>query len=526
MSAPARIALIGLPGTGKTTLAPQLAERLGWACADTDDEITASTGRTPAAILEDGGEPALRAAEAGILKQVLECDRPTVIACGGGLPTSATALRMLLDTATVVWLDAPDSELIGRIGDAAGRPLLAGDPPRRMAELRSARLGAYETANLRVSASGTPRQVTDCIVAALAGIVRVRVAERSYHVAVHPGAIAEIPLHLPARCARVAVIADREVKDVTHRVAASIRRDGRATTVIELGGGEPAKTWTSAGRLLQRLGAAGIQRSDCIIAVGGGSIGDVAGFAAATHLRGVQWICVPTTLLAMVDSAVGGKTGINLARGKNQAGAFWQPRAVLCDATVLDTLPDRAYRSAFAEIVKYSMVVEDGLVPILDRQLEQLLRRDAELLTDTVRRCCAVKADIVAIDEREAGPRAILNYGHTVGHALEAATGYGDTLTHGEAVAVGMRVAGRLSISRLGCPSGDISWQDEVLRRCGLGGGPALEPPAVIKLIGADKKRSGPRVGWVLLESRGVPRFGQVVPEPEVEATLTEVLAA
>jgi len=192
---------------------------------------------------------------------------------------------------------------------------------------------------------------------------------------------------------------------------------------------------------------------------------------------------VPTTLLAMVDSAVGGKTGVNLPRGKNLAGAFWQPRSVACDTDLLTTLSTRAYRAAFAEIVKYAMISGDGLVGLLDTRLDQLLARDPEAVADAVRRSVVIKARVIVADERETGLRAILNYGHTVGHALEAATGFGQQLNHGEAIAAGMRG------------------------------------------MGADKRVHSGSVGWVLLERRGSPRFGQLVPEETARAVLREMLA-
>jgi 3-dehydroquinate synthetase len=192
---------------------------------------------------------------------------------------------------------------------------------------------------------------------------------------------------------------------------------------------------------------------------------------------------------------------------------------------VLATQDDRSYRSAFAEIIKYSMIVETGLVTELDGRLDLLLRRDSEALTDVIRESCAIKAAIVSGDEREGGNRAVLNYGHTVGHALEAAAGFGDRLLHGEAVAVGMRAAGILSIDVLGCPPGDIAWQDEMIGRCGLPTTTVFDRERVLGHMRADKKRVGDHLGWVLLEARGRPRVGQHAPDTEVAVALDAVLA-
>ncbi len=321
------------------------------------------------------------------------------------------------------------------------------------------------------------------------------------------------------------MVADQAVPKAADRLVASLRSAGISTTLLSIPGGESVKTWAAVGRLLGRLGGAGLERNDCVIALGGGTVGDLAGFAAATYLRGIAWVNVPTTLLAMVDSAVGGKTGVNLSRGKNLAGAFWQPRAVICDPEVLVSQPDRSYRSAFAEIVKYAMIAETPLVATLETDLDRLLARDLAALAATIRECCAIKSRVVSSDDREAGPRAVLNYGHTVGHALEAASGMGETLLHGEAVAVGMHAAGLLSIRELGCPAGDIDWQDAMISRCGLATSLVFEPERVLEHMSADKKNVAGELGWVLLERRGVPRSGQHVPELDVRETLEAVRA-
>jgi shikimate kinase/3-dehydroquinate synthase len=525
MSVVQRIALIGLPGSGKSTVAPLLAKRLGWDSVDLDDEVSAASGRTPGAIIDDEGEAAFRDLELAVLQTVLQRGDPLVMACGGGLITGSSARRLLADRCAVVWLDAPDGVLIGRLADAASRPLLEGSAEAAIPRLRARRAGAHRAAHLRVDSDERPDAVAARIAAALDGAARVSAGAGSYHVEVRPGAIDDVVLHIPAGTTRVALIADRAVAAAASRLVASLRSAGISTSVLRVSGGESLKTWNAAGRLLARLGSAGLQRNDCVIALGGGTVGDLAGFAAATYLRGIAWVNVPTTLLAMVDSALGGKTGVNLARGKNLAGAIWQPHAVVCDPDLLASQDDRSFRSAFAEVVKYSMIAETHLASDLDAHLDRLLGRDLEALTHAVRECCAIKARVVSIDERDTGERAVLNYGHTVGHALEAAAGLGERLLHGEAVAVGMSAAGRLSIRELGCPVEDIAWQDEMIRRCGLATSLVFEPERVLVHMGADKKRVGDRLGWVLLESRGHPRSGQHVPEPDVREALEAVLA-
>jgi len=525
MTAVRRIALVGLPGSGKSTIAPLVAERLGWTAVDLDQEIASSAGRTPASIIATDGERHFRDLELSALEQALRRPEPVVIACGGGLITQPAARRLLSELCTVVWLDASDEVLIQRVGDGAGRPMLGGSAEHGIPRLRGSRTGAHQSSHVRISADEPPEAVASRVISALEGSIRVDLAERTYHIEVRAGALDDVVLHVPAAATHVALIADRAVRSTSDRLVASLRSAGIATTVLEVPGGEPLKTWATAGDMLDRLGTAGLQRNDCIIALGGGTVGDLAGFVAATYLRGVAWVNVPTTLLAMVDSAIGGKTGVNLTRGKNLAGVIWQPRAVICDPDLLATQDDRSFRSAFAEIVKYSMIADTTLAADLDGRLDRLLSRDTDALTGTIRKCCAIKARIVSNDERESGGRAVLNYGHTVGHALEAAAGFGDALLHGEAVAVGMRAAGLLSIRTLGCPDGEIGWQDEMISRCGLSTTSVFDPERVLGHMRADKKTVGDRLGWILLARRGHPRLEQRVPDAEVRAALNAVLA-
>jgi shikimate kinase/3-dehydroquinate synthase len=520
-----RIALVGLPGSGKSTIAPLVAQQLGWTAIDLDVEIEKTSGRSPAAIIAAEGEARFRDLELSALEHALRRPGPLVIACGGGLITQPAARRLLLELCTVVWLDTSDQILIERLGDGAERPMLGGSAEVGIPRLRSSRTGALQGSHIHIAAGDRPESVAARVTATLGGAVRVNLAERAYHVEVRAGAIDDVVAHVPGAATRAALIADRAVQRAIPPLVASLRSAGISTTVIKVTGGEALKTWATAGRMLARLGDAGLQRNDCVIALGGGTVGDLAGFVAAAYLRGIAWVNVPSTLLAMVDSAIGGKTGVNLARGKNLAGAIWQPRAVICDPDVLAGQDDRSYRSAFAEIVKYAMIVETTLATDLDRRLDPLLARDGDALTETIQACCAIKAAIVSGDEREAGDRAVLNYGHTVGHALEAAAGFGNRLLHGEAVAVGMRAAGRLSVRMLDCPAEDIGWQDEMIARCGLATTLAFDPEQVLGHMRADKKHVANRLGWVLLERRGHPLTGQFVPAAEVDAAIDSVLA-
>ena len=238
-----------------------------------------------------------------------------------------------------------------------------------------------------------------------------------------------------------AIVTDSNVRPWAVKVAKAIQRAGLRTAIHVVPAGERSKSMRQLGDVLSFLERQRIDRSGCVIAVGGGTVGDLAGFAAAIWQRGVRLIAVPTTLLAMVDSSIGGKTGINGARSKNAVGAFWQPSAVVSDLACIETLPALSYRDAFAEVVKYAVAMDRGLVDLLQKERARLLDGDRAMLERVVFRCVAAKALVVAKDEREKGPRAILNYGHTAGHALEAASRF--RVSHGRSVAFGMRVAAR-----------------------------------------------------------------------------------
>ena len=518
------IALVGLPGSGKGTIAKALAARLGARHVDIDDEVARRTGQTLRQFIEREGEPAFRREELLALEVAVADPMVAVIACGGGLFAGDIARELLAATATTVWLDAPDTVLLRRLGDAVvDRPLLAADPPRNLRRLRRARAAAHATADHHVDAGPDVATVTGRVLAAIGEAdVWVDIPGRRYPVLIGPGVADTVADRLPPTCGRVAVIADRAVAPLARRVAGAVRRTGRTVTMAYIEGGEGAKTWVRAGRLLRTLTAAGLLRDDCVVAVGGGTIGDLAGFVAGVYMRGIAVIHVPTTLIAMVDSSIGGKTGVDLPAGKNLAGVFWQPRALFCDLTALATVPERAQRGACSEIIKYSLIADSGFAAVLDGVLESLLAGDLAVTTAVVRRCSEIKADVVAGDERETGRRALLNYGHTVGHAVEAVTKY--ALWHGEALAIGMRVAGLLSIRYNGCPPEDVRWQNEMLDRAGLDMRPRLDPDAVVARTAIDKKSSAGRVRWVLIDRLGEGSGGHLIDDADVRAAVAEVV--
>jgi 3-dehydroquinate synthase len=356
-------------------------------------------------------------------------------------------------------------------------------------------------------------------------IVHVPLGLRSYNIKIGAGLLP----NLGKECARL---------DLGHRCAiisdgnvAARHGDTVRTALIEAGfepvritfpAGETSKNLRTVQTCHEQLAAHRLERKSFIVALGGGVVGDLAGFVAATYLRGIHFVQVPTTLLAQVDSSVGGKVGVNLKAGKNLVGAFYQPRLVLCDLETLGTLPIREYRSGLAEVIKYGIIYDAGLFLRLEQDVPKLLVREPRTMRAVVARCCEIKAEVVRQDETENGLRAILNFGHTVGHALEAISHYGKYL-HGEAISIGQVAAARLSEKLLGLPAGEVQRIQDLLQRCGLPTGVELTRAAKPKLIAAmnsDKKVSGGEVNFVLAGQIGRVRFGQKVPA----AVLQEVL--
>ena len=335
--------------------------------------------------------------------------------------------------------------------------------------------------------------------------LKVPLADRSYPILIGPGLLGRADLLAPyLKTPHVALVSNEIVAPLyLARVAAGLRARGVRLTEIVLPDGEATKNWQTLNLIFDRLLGQGCDRSTTVIALGGGVIGDLAGFAAATYQRGVPFIQLPTTLLAQVDSSVGGKTGINHPSGKNMIGAFYQPRVVMADTDTLATLPERELRAGLAEVIKYGLIRDPSFFAWLETNLERLLARDADTLEYAIERSCANKAEVVARDEREAGERALLNLGHTFGHAIETGLGYGAWL-HGEAVAAGTVMAAQLS-HRLGWLGGDdLGRLVALLRRAGLPvAGPPLGSERYVELMSLDKKVEGGQLRLVLLQAIG-----------------------
>jgi len=331
----------------------------------------------------------------------------------------------------------------------------------------------------------------------------VALGSRSYPIHIGADLLARADLYRP-------YLAGGSVAIVTNQIVASLYLSkvrqglqGERITEVIIPDGEQAKGWQTLERVFDTLLAARLGRDGLVVALGGGVVGDLAGFAAAVYQRGIDFVQVPTTLLAQVDSSVGGKTAINHARGKNMIGAFHQPLAVIADVATLDSLPDRELRAGLAEVIKHGLALDEAFTRWLEGNIEKLLARDREALSYAVRRSCELKAAIVAADEREAGVRALLNFGHTFGHAIESGAGYG-TWLHGEAIAAGMVMASELS-QRIGnIQKSDVARVRDLLRRAGLPvAGPALSPERMLELMAVDKKAAKGRVRFIVLEAIG-----------------------
>src|SRR5437773_3402734 len=321
-----------------------------------------------------------------------------------------------------------------------------------------------------------------------------------------------------------AIVTDTNVRPYALKVAKAIKGAGLKTAIHAIPASERSKSMSQLEAVLSFLERQRIDRGGCVIAVGGGTVGDIAGLAAAMWQRGVRLVAVPTTLLAMVDSSIGGKAGVNGRRSKNAIGAFWQPSAVISDLAAIETLPPASYRDAFAEVVKYAVAMDRGLFDLLQRNTPRLADRDPAMLERIVFRCVAAKALVVAKDERDRGPRAILNYGHTAGHALEAATGF--RVSHGRAVAFGMRVAARIALAMDLCSKRTVDAQDELLDAFGLPDKPPhADPKRVLAAMAADKKARRGKVAWVMPRRIGHAETGHTVPGARLRRVITSALA-
>ena len=344
--------------------------------------------------------------------------------------------------------------------------------------------------------------------------LRVELGERAYPIHIGERLLSDARLVTPhLDLPKVAIVTNTTVAALyLQQLSEALRAQGVEVISIVLEDGERYKDWATLNLIYDALLERHCDRKTTLIALGGGVVGDLAGFAAATYMRGIPFIQIPTTLLAQVDSSIGGKTGINHPLGKNMIGAFYQPRLVLADTTVLASLPPRELSAGLAEVIKHGLIRDDGFVAWLEQNVEKLLACDAQALAHAVRRCCEIKAAVVAEDERETGVRALLNFGHTFGHAIESGLGYGKWL-HGEAVAAGMVMAADLS-RRMGfIAQTDLDRVVALLKRARLPTAPPdIAPARMLELMALDKKTEGGKLRFVLLDRIGAASIRAEVP--------------
>lgn len=481
-----RVFLSGPMGAGKSTAGRLVAARLGVPFVDVDRRVVKESGKSIAEIFKEQGEAAFRARERAAALSVATGD-DAVVALGGGTVVDPEVRRALLDAGTLVTLTAPLKTLAMRIGDDRNRPMLEGGATR-FREILAARAPAYAECHGEVPTGGrSPDAVAEAVVALVRDErVPVPLGLRSYSVEIGEGIRHRLGERV-RRASGLVLVADENTAPYRdeHPLEAAVR--------VTLAAGESNKTLAAVQEIWERAIKGGFDRRAMIVAVGGGVVGDLAGFAAATCLRGLDFGQVPTSLLAMVDSSVGGKTGINYAGAKNMVGAFHQPRFVLCDVETLETLPVAERIAGLGEVLKAAWIDGEEAVAALEGDAEALRAGDAAATTRAIRRSVALKARVVRDDEREKGRRRVLNLGHTIGHGLEAAAGFG-SLRHGEAVGLGMLAAARLGgrgeveermtalLGRLGLPT-DLD---------------ALLTPEVFALAAHDKKREGNAVRFLV----------------------------
>jgi len=542
------IFLVGLMGSGKTTIGRLLARRLGKRFVDSDHAIEARTGASIPWIFEIEGEASFRRREAEMIRE-LTGHEGIVLATGGGAILDPASRALLAERGTVIYLRAGIGSILQRTSHDKNRPLLqTADPRRKLEQLLAQREPLYrEIADLVID-TGRPnvqsmvQTILEQLDALAAGRARrakaasmnqaaehnaaqrtlnVDLGERSYPIMIGPGLLAD-----PAALVRhvgghkAAIVTNTTVAPLyLERVAAPLRAAGKEVVEIVLPDGEEHKQWGSLMTVFDALLANKCDRKTTLVALGGGVIGDLTGFAAASYMRGVPFVQIPTTLLAQVDSSVGGKTGINHPLGKNMIGAFYQPRAVLADTNTLDTLPPRELAAGLAEVIKHGAILDGEFFDWIEANIARLVAREPDALAHAIARSCEIKADVVRKDEREGGLRAVLNFGHTFGHAIEAGLGYGEWL-HGEAVGCGMVMAADLS-QRLGLI--DAASAERLRKLVAAAGLPTLAPDLGaarwIELMEVDKKNEGGAIKFILLKPLGSPSITSV-PQEVLQATL------
>jgi shikimate kinase / 3-dehydroquinate synthase len=531
--------LIGNMGSGKTTVGRLVAQRLNLPFCDLDQSIEQLTGQTIAELFAQRGERAFRELEREMLTGTIFIPSG-VIATGGGVVLNERNRRLMRLLGWVIYLRASPETLWKRLQHTTDRPLLRTESPyETLQAIVQTREPLYQEADWVIDTDArTPEEVAEAIVRIVAPtpsdplVIPVLPNQpNEYPVLIAPGLIANAAEAILERVqpTRVALLTHTNLRHYAEPLQRAFTQHGVPAHTITLPSGERIKSLRTAERLYTQLLEAGCERGSLLIVVGGGVLGDLGGFVAATYMRGIPYVQVPTTLLAQVDSSVGGKVAVDLPQGKNLVGVFHQPRMTLIDPETLRTLPLRHWRNGFAEMLKYGATLQIGLWRRLQTMLEQgvlgarMVRKTPDQWTLPIARCVSLKAEVVSEDERDlSGRRALLNFGHTVGHAIEAALGYRGWL-HGEAIAAGMVAEAEIGRTLGITPPEVVEELRETIAHAGL---PTQLPEGIdadtlLAYMRHDKKRAGDALSIVLLEAIGNARF---VPNIPMEA-IWEALA-
>ncbi|MBA7507094.1 3-dehydroquinate synthase [subsurface metagenome] len=570
--AASNIVITGFSGTGKSLVARKIARQLDWDFIDTDNEIVSLAKKPIAEIFSSDGEGKFRELEREAIKRASQQSH-RVIATGGGAIVDPQNRAQLARNGFIVCLEARPEIICQRLfqEDSHGseiRPLLEGDNPlERIRQLKAQRQPYYDDVDLVINtddlsiaevakevvkgwrllrsarndrgksrndrgATGNSRGKTGCEKAKAGNDVAedaacwVETATQKYPIFVGYGLLDRLGEKLKkVSSSQVAIVISDE--NVFHlyggRVEKILRNAGFAVNSFVVPPGEETKSIKSATEIYNFLIKKRVERDDILIALGGGMIGDLVGFVAATYLRGIPWVQVPTSLVAMVDASIGGKVGVNHPEGKNLIGAFYQPSFVLADTQALATLPKRELTSGWAEVVKYGLILDTEFFEFLESNAGRLIKLEQDVVNKAIIRSASLKAQVVSQDEKERGQRIILNYGHTIAHGLEAATQYSHFL-HGEAVAIGMMGAAKLSRKSGILPPSVVTRQQSLLQKFGLPttfSGTGLAE--IAKAMEVDKKTRAKEIRWVLLEDIGQPAIRANVPQQDVLAVLEEL---
>ncbi|MFC1583955.1 3-dehydroquinate synthase [Fibrobacterota bacterium] len=495
---PTRIFFTGFMATGKSRLGELTAAALGWRHFDTDTLVERKTECSISQLFAEEGEESFRKLELQVIKEVCHEER-VVISLGGGALKNPQARALIRESGTLIGLWAKPETILERVSRKDNRPLLANLTPdeklKKINHLLDERKDLYALADFHVeSRDDVPHHVlTRKIVCRLQlesiQPLTVSLGDRSYPIYIkedlgyHLGAISD-KLDCPEQ---FLIVTDINLKKYHKKFLRTMSASLAKCRIFYFKPGEKEKNLTSINRLFTYLLKHQYSRKTTLLAFGGGVVGDMVGFAAAIYLRGVEFIQIPTTLLAMVDSSVGGKTGVNHRLGKNLIGAFYQPRAVVISTSILATLPEEEYLAGIAEVIKYAVIWDSDFFDFLDKNSELILQKQNEILETIIDRCCRIKAEIVHLDEREKGLRAVLNYGHTFAHAIEAVNSF-HGLTHGLAVALGMITAARLAVLVNMLSPEDESKQQNLLAKFGLPRTHAMDRERAWEIMALDKK--------------------------------------